>query len=64
MSDATLNPQQAAGALRQVEQEIAKVLVGQSDLVRHLLIGLLCDGHLLLEGGTWSGENNGGEDPQ
>ena len=33
-----------------VEQEIAKVLVGQRDLVRHLLIGLLCDGHLLLEG--------------
>jgi len=41
---------QAAGPLRQVEAEIAKVLVGQQELVRRLLIGLLCDAHLLLEG--------------
>ena len=41
---------QAAQPLRQVEAEIGKVLVGQRDLVRRLLIGLLCDGHLLLEG--------------
>jgi MoxR-like ATPase len=36
--------------LRQLETEVAKVLVGQRDLVRRLLIGLLCDAHLLLEG--------------
>ncbi len=40
----------AAHPLRQVEAEIGKVLVGQRDLVRRLLIGLLCDAHLLLEG--------------
>ena len=40
----------AAQPLRQVEAEIGKVLVGQRDLVRRLLIGVLCDGHLLLEG--------------
>jgi MoxR-like ATPase len=40
----------AAQPLRQVEAEIGKVLVGQRDLVRRLLIGLLCDSHLLLEG--------------
>lgn len=40
----------AAQPLRQVEAEIGKVLVGQRDLVRRLLIGLLCDAHLLLEG--------------
>ncbi|MHC5068300.1 MAG: AAA family ATPase [Planctomycetota bacterium] len=39
-----------ATPLRQVEAEIGKVLVGQHDLVRRLLIGLLCDAHLLLEG--------------
>ena len=37
-------------ALRQVENEIGKVLIGQQDMVRGLLIGLLCDAHILLEG--------------
>ncbi len=40
----------AAQPLRLVEAEIGKILVGQRDLVRRLLIGLLCDAHLLLEG--------------
>ncbi len=33
-----------------VREEIAKVVVGQQDLVDRLLVGLLADGHLLLEG--------------
>jgi len=37
-------------ALRQVEAELHKVLVGQDDLVHRLLVGLLARGHLLLEG--------------
>ena len=41
---------EAAQPLRLVETEVAKVLVGQRDLVRRLLIGLICDAHLLLEG--------------
>jgi len=49
-TDATSEILAAAGPLRQVEGEIAKVLVGQHELVRRLLIGLLCDAHLLLEG--------------
>jgi MoxR-like ATPase len=40
----------AAAPLRQVESEIAKILVGQREMVRRLLIGLVCDAHLLLEG--------------
>ena len=36
--------------LRQVTAEIEKVIVGQKNLLDRLLIGLLCDGHLLLEG--------------
>src|SRR3954469_4056195 len=40
----------ASQPLRQVEAEVGKVLVGQRELVRRLLIGLLCDAHLLLEG--------------
>ena len=45
-----MNAAEAATPLRQVEAEVGKVLVGQRDLVRRLLIGLVCDGHLLLEG--------------
>jgi MoxR-like ATPase len=33
-----------------VRQEIAKVLVGQEDLVDGVLLGLLCNGHVLMEG--------------
>ena len=33
-----------------IRQEISKVIVGQQEVVNLLLIGLLCDGHLLLEG--------------
>jgi MoxR-like ATPase len=37
-------------ALRQLEEELHKVLVGQDELVQRLLVGLLARGHLLLEG--------------
>lgn len=33
-----------------VKQEMGRVLVGQAELVERLLIGLLCNGHILLEG--------------
>ena len=36
--------------LRQILSEIEKVIVGQRSLLDRMLIGLLCDGHLLLEG--------------
>jgi MoxR-like ATPase len=31
-------------------EEVGKVIVGQKPLIERMLIGLLCDGHLLLEG--------------
>ncbi len=37
-------------ALERVRVEMSKVIVGQSQLVDLLLIGLLCDGHILIEG--------------
>lgn len=37
-------------AVRQVMAGIEKVIVGQRHLIERLLVGLLCDGHLLLEG--------------
>ena len=36
--------------LRQIMAEMGKAVVGQHYLVERMLIGLLCDGHLLLEG--------------
>ncbi len=36
--------------LRQIMAEIEKVVVGQKKLMERMLIGLLCDGHILLEG--------------
>jgi MoxR-like ATPase len=36
--------------LRQIMIEMEKVVVGQRNLVERMLVGLLCDGHLLLEG--------------
>ena len=40
----------AADALDKVKQEIAKVFIGQKDLVDHALITMLAGGHLLVEG--------------
>ena len=36
--------------LHNIRNEIAKVIVGQKEVIDLLMIGLLCDGHLLLEG--------------
>ena len=36
--------------LREIGDELGKVIVGQRYLVERLLIGLLCNGHVLLEG--------------
>ena len=44
------NIEQASRWVRDVKGEIGRVLVGQDRLVDRLLIGLLCNGHILLEG--------------
>lgn len=36
--------------LNKVRQEIAKVVVGQEDLIERLLLALICNGHVLIEG--------------
>lgn len=41
---------QAQAVLEKVKQEMGKLVVGQEKLIDSLLIGLLADGHLLLEG--------------
>ncbi len=33
-----------------IKKELAKYLIGQTDMVEHLIIALLSDGHVLIEG--------------
>lgn len=42
--------QQASSFVDLIEMEMAKVIVGQKDMVQKLLVALLADGHILLEG--------------
>jgi len=41
---------QAYGSVEELTREIGKIIVGQQHLVERLLIGLLADGHILIEG--------------
>ncbi|MDW3219228.1 MAG: MoxR family ATPase [Acidimicrobiales bacterium] len=46
----TLTPEDYAATGEAIRQQIAKVIVGQRDLVDTVLVALLCEGHVLLEG--------------
>ena len=52
MEPATSEPQveRAAGRLGQLQRAAAEVVLGQERLVESVLVGLLCRGHILLEG--------------
>ena len=49
-----VNPELSVAEFREtaanIEAEVAKVIVGQKEVVRHVLIGILSGGHVLLEG--------------
>ena len=46
----TVTPEDYAATARAIEEQIGRVIVGQKDLVRLVLICLVCEGHALLEG--------------
>ncbi|UCF92811.1 MAG: MoxR family ATPase [Desulfobacterales bacterium] len=50
IQEITQSVEKQSVVLRQVMAEVQKIVVGQRNLVERLLIGLLCEGHLLLEG--------------
>jgi MoxR-like ATPase len=50
MAEATKAIENQAGVLETLRQEVNKVLVGQEKLLDRLLIALVCNGHVLLEG--------------
>jgi MoxR-like ATPase len=39
-----------ANTLQRLRSEVEKVIVGQSELIDRLLVGILCNGHILIEG--------------
>jgi MoxR-like ATPase len=45
-----LSPEDYAATVASIEAEIGRVIVGQQELVRLVLICLVCEGHALLEG--------------
>ena len=49
-SPAPIAPEAFAERARAIESEIGKVIVGQQELVRQTLVGLLANSHVLLEG--------------
>ena len=42
--------QKESAVLQRVRDEVAKVIIGQEDLIEGLLLALLCNGHVLIEG--------------
>ena len=51
-----LTPEDFARLAADITDEIGKVIVGQHDLVRHVLLCLVCEGHALLEGAPGLGK--------
>lgn len=45
-----LSPAEFLETAEAIESEVAKIIVGQREVVRHVLIGILSAGHILLEG--------------
>ncbi len=46
----TITVEQFRGYASAIETEVGKVIVGQSEVVRHVLVSILAGGHVLLEG--------------
>ncbi len=46
----TLTPEEYGERAAAIEEQIARVIVGQRELVRQVVLCLLCEGHVLLEG--------------
>ncbi len=46
----TVTPEEYVERARAIEEQIGRVIVGQAELVRDVLVCMLCEGHVLLEG--------------
>ncbi len=50
ISTSAISPDDYAATAAAIETQIRRVIVGQDELIRTLLTGVLCEGHVLLEG--------------
>ena len=50
MQESTSDTSAVAKSVDQLRSELAKVVVGQSEVIEQILIAILCEGHVLLEG--------------
>ena len=50
IQEATKQVEKESAVIKQMIMEVEKVIVGQKGLIESLVIGLLCEGHILLEG--------------
>ena len=46
----TITPEYFCDVARQIEEQVSRVIIGQSDIIRHTLIAIITGGHVLLEG--------------
>jgi MoxR-like ATPase len=46
----TITPEQFVRKASAIESEVGKVIVGQKEVIRHVLVSILAGGHVLLEG--------------
>ncbi|MGC8862076.1 MAG: AAA family ATPase, partial [Armatimonadota bacterium] len=50
MEESTVDVSVVADRIAAVRSEVAKAVVGQREVIDQVLIALLCEGHVLLEG--------------
>jgi MoxR-like ATPase len=46
----TITPETFCDVAQQIEKQVSRIIVGQSDVIRHTLIAIIVGGHVLLEG--------------
>jgi MoxR-like ATPase len=46
----TMTPDYFCDVARRIEEQIARVIIGQTDIIRHTLVAIITGGHVLLEG--------------
>lgn len=45
-----MTPEDFCGVATRIEEQVARIIIGQADIIRHTLIAIITGGHVLLEG--------------
>jgi MoxR-like ATPase len=46
----TITPESFCDVAHQIEEQVSRIIIGQTDVIRHTLIAIITGGHVLLEG--------------